>query len=256
MLKRFTPHDADVRARAYLALLARGEIDSAESRLTPELRTPETRTGLVGIDSLLARQPMDSMHVIGAQTTDMFNGARRVNLTYEFHTPRGWFDGNVATVDSAGTWRVDGVHVEVLQDELERVNRFTLRGRSPVHYVFLVLLIASVVISFGVACIVAFRSRMRRRWLWALLALVGIGQFMLNWTTGETGVRPLSFQLFGGAFWHAAPAAPWIMSFAFPIGAAIAYERYRRWRRGADAGKFANGLVFPEGTTSTNSATS
>jgi hypothetical protein len=56
----------------------------------------------------------------------------------------------------------------------------------------------------------------------------------LNWTTGEVGVRNLLFLFFGGAVASAGPAAPWIVSFAVPIGAGIAYLRVWRWRHGTD----------------------
>lgn len=256
VMRRLTPHDADVRARDYLALLVRGRTDSAEARLAPSVRDQNTHAAIAQLASVLAGQVLDSMHVIAVRV-NTFSGAatmRYVGLGYEFHTPHGWFAADVSTVDSAGAWLVEGLHVDPLADKLERVNAFTLTGRSPLHYVVFLLAIACAVLSLGVAWLVAFRSRMRRRWLWALVALVGVGQVMLNWTTGEIGERVLSVLLLGAGVMRGAPAAPWIVSFSFPVGALIAFERYRRWRRRADTGTFANGLVFPTETADSTTA--
>lgn len=257
VVRRLTPHDADVRARDYLSLLVRGRTDSVEARLAPSIRDQNAHATVAQLAALLAGQSLDSMHVVSLRVNTVSGTmtARFADLGYEFHTRRGWFVADVATVDSAGTWLVDGLHVEPVTDKLERLNAFTLAGRSALHYVVLLLAVVCVLISFSVAWLVAFRSRMRRRWLWALVALVGVGQVMLDWTTGEVGARTLSFELFGAGFVRGAPAAPWILSFSFPLGAAIAFERYRRWRHGADAGAFRNGLSFPDEPTPPDAAT-
>jgi hypothetical protein len=48
--------------------------------------------------------------------------------------------------------------------------------------------------------------------------LLGVGKFAVNWTTGQWGFMPLSFQLFSaGAF---APLyGAWTLSISLPIGA-------------------------------------
>src|SRR5689334_22922181 len=108
MMRRFTPADADVRARAYLALLTRGQTDSAAARVVPRLSGPETQRELAKIAALLHGQQFDSLRVIGA-ATNKISGVRHVNLSYEFHSANGWSVANVATVDSANTWFVEGV---------------------------------------------------------------------------------------------------------------------------------------------------
>src|SRR6266550_4531932 len=51
-------------------------------------------------------------------------------------------------------------------------------------------------------------------------------------TTAKVGFSNGWFLLFGGAATSAGPAAPWIVAFALPIGAGIAYLKVRRWRQG------------------------
>lgn len=43
-------------------------------------------------------------------------------------------------------------------------------------------------------------------------------------------VNLLSVDLLSGEVVRAGPAAPWILTFALPIGAYFALRRYRQWR--------------------------
>ena len=53
MVARIMPAGADVRARAYLSLFVRGEVDSTAARLVPDLQRPAAR---VQLDEIAARE--------------------------------------------------------------------------------------------------------------------------------------------------------------------------------------------------------
>src|SRR5450759_117588 len=131
-IRRFTPADADTRARAYLALFTAGQVDSAVARLQPKLAGPEATLQLNKIGELLDRQSFDSTRVVGAQTNTV-DGVRHVNLTYELHSARGWSLANVATVDSANTWFVEGITARPLDRPLEAVSYTHLRAHETRH---------------------------------------------------------------------------------------------------------------------------
>ena len=236
MIRRFTPADADARARAYIGQLKRGQVDSATVRLVPELATPATRSELVKIAAVLGDAPFDSSAVVGANVNTI-NGVRHTTLVYEFHSRRGWLVANVATVDSANGWLVEGIAARPLPRSLEEESAFTLTGKSTRHYLWLALTFLSAAITFGTAIFLASRRTMNKRWRWVLLSLVGVGSFSLNWTTNETAVRIVNVQLFGAGFFRLGTAAPWIITFAIPVGALFAIAHYRRWRaeRSGDA---------------------
>jgi hypothetical protein len=65
----------------------------------------------------------------------------------------------------------------------------------------------------------------KRKWLWLIFIALGLFQFHLNWTTGAWNLQPLSFLLLGAGFTKAAPAAPLILSVAFPLGAILFLAR-------------------------------
>jgi len=86
------------------------------------------------------------------------------------------------------------------------------------------------IVTITVAVFVARARGMPRRWLWVVASLIATPTFFINWTTGKVGFSNGWFLLFGGAASSAGSAAPWIVSFALPIGAGIAYLKVRRWR--------------------------
>lgn len=230
MARKFTPPDADARAREYLGLFAHRQTDAAMGRVVPQLQTPEVRQELAKITTILANQRFDSMKVIGAATSTI-NGNRHSSLTYEMHAAGGWFEATVSTVDSAGDWRVDGVRATSLPRPLESEEWFTLSGKSTTEYAWLLATILCPLIAIGTAIFIATRTQMPKRWRWVAMALVGLGTYSLNWTTGDVGANPASVQLLSGGYMRAGPYSPYIFIISFPLGAAVAIDKYRRWRR-------------------------
>ncbi|HET7551386.1 MAG TPA: hypothetical protein VFK04_08845 [Gemmatimonadaceae bacterium] len=230
LLSRFTPADADARARGYLDLFTRGNVDSAVARLAPTLRSATARSELEKVATLLSAEPVDSMKIVGANTMT-WPGRRRVNLTYELYLqPSGWLLANVATLDSAGTWVVEGVSARPLSRPIEESARFSLSHKPLVDYLWLVIAGLCAVLSVGAAVFIATRRQMPNHWWWALASLVGVGGYSLNWATGQTGMSLFKVQLFSAAALQMGPFAPWIVTFSFPLGAVVALSKYRDWR--------------------------
>ena len=230
MIRRFTPPEADARARAYLAQIARGQADSAEARLAPSVAGPNVHAEFQKIQAVLRGSRFDSLHVVGAQVNTM-NGVRHVNLTYEFKGAQGWTLASVATIDEGGQWFVDGLAARAIPEPMERSNAFDMAGKSGLHYLWLVLTLAAALTSLLGAIFIGTRRGMPRRWLWTVVALLGVCAFNLNWADGTVFFQPIQVMLLSAAVLKSGPAAPWTVTFALPLGALIAFLRYRAWRR-------------------------
>jgi hypothetical protein len=228
-VRKFTPADADARAREYLGLLSRRQTDSAMARMIGEMQDPATRQQVVNVIGILDGEHFDSIRVIGANTLNTAD-ARRVNLTYELHSPNGWFEANVATFDSAGDWRVYGLHATTLPQSLESMQWFTLRGKSLMQYGWLLATLVCAMISLATAVFIGTRKGMPRRWGWVAMTLLGYGTFAMNWSSGEWSYNLLSVQLLGAGYTRAGPYAPYLFAFSIPLGSAMALQRYRRWK--------------------------
>lgn len=229
-MQRMVTPDSDARARGYLALLARQQTDSALARLDASLMQSNTRETFARMAALAAGSRFDSMHVIGVQLNTL-NGIRHTNLTYEYHVPTGWHAANVAWVDSANTWIVEGVSIEPLPAKLETMYAFANAPFRPVGLLWIALATMSAGLSIGSALFVGSRRGMPRRFVWSLVALVGVGAFRLNWTTGATEIALLQLLLAGAGVLRPSVAAPWILTFGIPIGALWSLRRWYRWRR-------------------------
>jgi hypothetical protein len=218
----------------YLRLLANGQFDSGFALLAPQMKSDTARKALEQVGALLRNAQLDSLRIIGVNINNLRNstgGSRQVNLSYEMPADSTrWVIANVATQSSQSRVEVIGFSASPTAGPLEKLNAFALRGRSFLHYVVLVLAIIMPIITLSMAVTVARAKGMPRRWLWVMLALVASPVFSIDWTTGAFTIRNTFFLLLGGAALRTGPAAPWVISFAIPIGAAVAYFQLRRWR--------------------------
>jgi hypothetical protein len=236
-VEKFTTADERAFPRVYLQLLADGGIDSAFALLDAEYRSDTARAEMREIGVLLGGARLDSMRLIGWHVNAR-GDERDVDLSYEMPTAdrARWIMSHVATRRAGSRVSVIGFSAAPIPGPLETLNRFTLSGKSVVHYAFLMLAFLVPVVTLTVAVVAARARGMPRRWLWTFLALIATPTFLINWTTGEVGVRSSFFLLFGGSATSAGPAAPWIISFGLPLGALAAYFKVRRWREGPGAG--------------------
>ena len=60
---------------------------------------------------------------------------------------------------------------------------------------------------------------MKKKWLWIIFMLIGIGKYSFNWTGGQMSFTPLAIQLFSAAAFKGGLYAPWVISVSVPIGA-------------------------------------
>jgi len=128
-----------------------------------------------------------SIKLVGAQRFTSA-GATTVNLTFEYQFADRWILTNVMTKTKDGAATLVGFHVYPEAASLEATNRFSWAGKGALQYGVL-----------AVACV-----------------LFGFGKFWVNWTTGEWGIQPLTFQLFSASS-VSAPYGPWIVSVSLPV---------------------------------------
>ena len=215
------------------AMLARRDFDALTPRLSAELRNAATRATLEKMADLIPAGSPRSKKVVGHQSMS-FNGNRQVNATLEYEYASFLLFNAVVSSTEEGSFLLKAIRVQPIQDSLERLNAFGLRGKSFAHYAMLVLApgVALFILTVLVVCI---RTKIpRRKWLWVLFVLIGFGRFQMNWTTGQTAVSPVSLLLMGAGARTAGPYAPWILSVSFPLGAVVFLARRRSWKRPED----------------------
>jgi hypothetical protein len=206
-------------ALGFLNSLEAGDSAAIVSKLDPGLTTYSAWTKLAEIrDSLLIVHPKAS-DLIEWST---FKGSDRYNadLIYQLHGER-WAIVDLRVERRQGALLVTGMHVETTSSSVAEMNSFSFSGKSARFY----LVVFGAIISF-LCCLTALifvlrTNMMPRRWLWSIIALIGVCQYSINWSTGEGSWSLLRVQLFGAGALRSG-TSPWLVSFSLPLGAAWA----------------------------------
>lgn len=148
-------------------------------------------------------------------------------ISYQLRGDGGW-----AGIEALVIQRDEEMYIDLLQAtpfpaSLQELNALTLRGKPLSQLLFFVMLGCTFLFCLTVAGMVA-RTPMRHRWWWAFVALIGVGQVAVDWTSGEILTRPFFVLLLSAGLERDGQVGPWIMSIAFPVGAILALERRRR----------------------------
>lgn len=174
-----------------------------------------------------------SIHVISFGS-GAFNGVQATYLNIQYAYADGAVVGNILLEPKGKGFELDGIHTQRLSQSVAQANDFTLKGKSPIHYLFLFCAFAFPIISIGTA-IAVWRTRLARpRWLWMIFVLLGFVKFTLNWTTGYIEIAPISFVLLSAGFFKPI-LGPVMIFLGLPVGAILFWLLLPRWRRKAQA---------------------
>jgi hypothetical protein len=232
-LVRLVVSQADEQAaRSYLDELKHRDFAALEPVLDPSMKTDNLREALSAMAAQFPDGEPLSSKIVGAQTNKTADSSSS-DITFEFQYPKSWLLASVAVKRSGGVTTILGMRVKQLADSLEHINRFNLDGKPLLDYAALAL---AVLIPFFTLCAlaVALRTPVRRRWLWIVFILFGVGRFAVNWTTGELGVQPFTAQLFGASVSNPG-YGPWTIGLSVPLGAILFLLRRRALAASAPA---------------------
>ena len=107
------------------------------------------------------------------------------------------------------------------------MNEFTFddKGFSQYAGLFLALWVAGLTLYAFVVC--ARMNIGKKKWVWMVAMLVGIGRAYLNWTTGQWFFTPFALQTLFPLGASCTPYGPWMLHIYSPV-AAIAFLRLRK----------------------------
>jgi hypothetical protein len=164
-----------------------------------------------------AQEPV-STKVVGFRSSLGNDGRTEITLEYEF--PQKWLLAEVVTQKSGGVTTIVGFHITPIADSLENLNRFTLAGKSTSQYAILSRAVLAPLFSLFVFVVCIKTTMGKKKWLWLIFILIGIGKLVVNWTTGQVFFTPLAIQL-PAAGANAQLYGPWLVYVSMPLGAII-----------------------------------
>ena len=221
------PEEESEFARDYLQRLRDGDIDYIKFYLDAELIGQVTDEGLIEISNYFPTGELLSEEIIGSQV-NVFDSEWSGNFTFEYQFSDGWAVANTALRRVNDTTTVIGLNVYRTPASQRELNSFGGVELTAFRIAVLAITIASPIFMI-VTCYFVYRTPIpRRKWLWFLLSFVGVGGFSFNWTSSELAYQLVSVQLLGAGAFAAGPAAPWVLSFTLPVGAAAFWVLRRR----------------------------
>ena len=214
-----------------------GDFDAIERRLTPTLRTPQSRSGMSQIQTIIqaAGEPCERKFVWATTLRLVSTGGsgRRASMRHTYHCP------NQTLLVEATIWTgngepslIENFHVtQIDADAAAEAADFSLSGKSPAQYAFLAMAIASPLLMLIALLGVIFTRGFKRKWLWGIISLVGVVKLSMIWPTGAIHTDPLTINIIGfGVMRGLGPLDPWVVSFTPPIGALIVLSLlWPRW---------------------------
>ena len=221
--------DDDSFAQKYLDAISSRDIETAIELLDPQLHQPDTESNLNEIADFFDPGAPVSMEFIGFNVFSTPE-KRRSNLTYQYQFTNSWLLASVV-VDTIGDEKhVMGITVNPIPASLGELNAFTFENKGIRHYI---MLLGAVVIPIFIlfALIVCIRTKMKKKkWLWIIFILLGVGKLGLNWSTGQILFNPFSIyvQLLGTGIIKQGIYAPWIIITSLPLGAILFLLRRKK----------------------------
>ncbi|WP_250623883.1 hypothetical protein [Pinirhizobacter soli] len=222
MIDKLTPHPAAEIGRSVIDEWRTGKIDELRPMLSRELDNPDSLAKLRDISTRMPSGTPTSVKLVGTNTFERWESGKAkqatYNLSYEYQFEHVWLVVNVVLVNSGDRTEIVGLREGTHDESLEQLNAFSLAGKGPLQWLFLLGVIAMPLFCLF-ALVTCVRTPMRRRKVWwALFTLVGVVTVTMNWTTGDVSVRLIWFQLFS-ASGTAQPYGPWQLALSFPLGA-------------------------------------
>jgi hypothetical protein len=202
----------------YIDLLRDQNFYPIERDMDPSLKGDNLPTTLKEMSRLIPKGKPLSVKIVGVNAWGT-PGASEKNITLEYEYPGKWLLANVATRTTKSHFTIIGFRILPLPDSLENINRFTLAGKTPIHYaVFGFVILVPLFIVFSL--VQCARTKMKRKWLWMIFIGLGVCKFSIDWTSGQWLFLPLSVELLGAG--ATAPFyGPWTLSVSLPLGALL-----------------------------------
>ncbi|WP_342617096.1 hypothetical protein [Rhodoferax sp. GW822-FHT02A01] len=226
----FVPKEESTFAKEFFQKIQSKDFESVKSQIDPALASQVPDEKLIEIAGYFPSGNLLSTELIGSQV-NVVNSNWQGNFTFEYHFEHGWVVSNVVLTRVNGKLLVMGFHVYQTQASQKEINKFSLAGKSPLQYsVFAFVILTPLFIL--VTLITSIRTPIpKRKWLWILFILGGIGTISVNWTTGDFGFQVVQYQLFGAGAFAAGEYAPWVLTVGLPIGAIAFWFMRVKWNK-------------------------
>ena len=222
--------------------LRRGDFATLNRQLAPNLKMADAPAKLTQLRQIIPMEPIRSRRAVGSRLLLHPGGEDAVDITeeYDFGDRKLLWNTHLHRGSVADPWEVQGFQATNSTVKELAANNFTLRGKTPAQYLFLMATVLSPVLMIMALARVIRTKGLRRKWLWGIAAFLGLFSFQMNWATGQIFATWGTVQLLGaGATRGDSAFAAWVLTMTIPIGALLiltgVWANPARARKRADA---------------------
>jgi hypothetical protein len=198
LVEDYADDRVEKQAIEYIDLLIQNESATLISLLGPDTVEGNEEDVFAEMHALFPIEEPQVINLVGYRFWKHNKDPARYNLTYQYGYGDKWLIVNVAFQESeTGKNEIFGFNVYPNEQSLQALNKFSLSNLNAIRAFFLAgsTVIPPFILFTLLACI---RTKLKKKkWLWILFILIGIGRFSLNWTSGKFGITLFSLQVMG-----------------------------------------------------------
>ncbi len=218
-------------AHQFLGELWRGDMEAVAGKINEPYRSERLLKQLAKSRERFSPEAPIKHRLLGYQMLEQ-DGVESLTLSFQSQVGEMVVLASVNLQPVGDSYLVNGVHVKSLPKTLEEINAFTFSGKSVLHYLFFLMMIAIPAFIVFVLVLCLRTPGLKFKWLWFVFIAFSIGSVTINWTGGGVALFPLSFYLLGASFARLGEAGPWFISVGVPVGAVLFLALRKRLAQG------------------------
>jgi len=218
---------ADIFSRTFIDKIISGQIESAFTDIDPEVLNDKAKEFITNLSRNINGATPKKYSVVEVNWTSGFitetGKFTNYRLGYEYEFEKGNILFTTVINEKDGKFLVTSFNGKFLPAPLSELTKFTLTGKSVLHYIFLVFCILVPLFIFTTLIAMLFsKITTKKKIIWALIILfVSLPKFLINWGNGQLDFNLLNISLLGSGFSKPTLYSAWFLSFHIPIGAIL-----------------------------------
>ena len=193
-INRMAPDEVR-NGKSYFDELRQRQVDQILESFDPSFDRDQLRSQLGKVFPLVPQQEPLGVETLGASTECKGTGVCTKLIVLEYKYPDHWILFRVTVSNQSGHDAITDLTVESESLPLTSKSRFTLRGKGVLYYVIPLMALLSV--GFAVCgFILCIRTPIqKRKWLWIIITILGIGKLGIEWSSGELWYKVLHISI-------------------------------------------------------------
>lgn len=218
---------ADKFSRTFIDKIITGQTESAIADIDPEVLNDEAKDFITNASNNIDGATPKKYRVLEVNWASGYSTKTgkytNYRLGYEYEFEKGNILFRTVINEKDGKFWVTSFNGEFLPAPVSELTKFTLTGKSVLHYIFLVFCILVPLFILTTLIMMLFsKITTKKKIIWALIILlISLPKFLINWGDGQLDFSLLNISLLGSGFNKPTLYSPWLLSFHIPIGAIV-----------------------------------